>query len=70
MGSSIVFLIVVLVVFIGLTLMYVESMQARIILWAIVGASIIFFKALAMIPAALLSIGIIIKSKMPKISSI
>jgi hypothetical protein len=70
MGTSVVFFIVVLVVFIGLSLTFVESMMARIILWGIVGVSFLLFGYLAMIPAAILSIGIIIKSKMPKISSI
>jgi hypothetical protein len=70
MGSSLVFFLVVLVVFIGLSLTFVESMMARIILWGIVGVSFLLFGILAMIPAAILSIGIIIKSKMPKISSI
>jgi hypothetical protein len=70
MGTSVVFLIVVLVVFIGLSLTFVESMTARIILWGIVGVAFFLSKILAMIAAAILSIGIIIKSKIPKISSI
>jgi hypothetical protein len=71
LAKVVIFAIVGVAFFIALLFFVVESWTTRIILTLIVAAAWFFFGIIGtMIASAVLSIGILIASKVPKISSI